>query len=119
MSSLEQSIVNFYIVLLDYTLNDWEVDSVIISYLTVASIRGDRGWEESTIIMPKIAGVITGVLAAPTSSESLPMQHFVEFGSDPDVCVEKSSRNTTLVYPEGSGSCPSGQPMKGHSGRLR
>lgn len=59
MGALEKAVLEMFISVLDHETKDTEYESILVSFITVLSIRADHGWEDYGSFTPKLSAVAT------------------------------------------------------------
>lgn len=58
VEKLQETIVQYYLAVLDDEIHRGDFNSILVSYFTVASVREDGGWESPTIMTPKVSAIL-------------------------------------------------------------
>jgi hypothetical protein len=98
---LENDVLELYISVLDHFTKDSEYDSVLVSFLTVLSVRADGSWEGYANFTPKLSAIMAisrlCIVKYAVDQRGLAVKKKVQQGQNQEEAEENSPSNFALI----------------------
>ncbi|KAM6513757.1 hypothetical protein FALCPG4_014975 [Fusarium falciforme] len=101
LDSLENDVLELYISVLDHFTKDTEYDSVLVSFLTVLSVRADGTWEGYANFTPKLSAIMAiprlCIVKYAVDQRAKAIKQKMQQGQNQEEAEENSPSNFALI----------------------